>query len=135
MIRRRRRADTDRGIFMGRKRTCDPEAVLEAFARNLPLAEISRALGDVPIGTLGAIIHRARRAGDPRAALRRRGSPPINNPGGEPGSAHIRRRQLAREFPSNPDELSDARERSTVPVRRLKAGPATLGWRPSWMRT
>ncbi|MGB7835380.1 MAG: hypothetical protein WBL84_24555, partial [Xanthobacteraceae bacterium] len=56
---------------MGRKRTCDQEAVLDAFARKLTLKEISRSLGGVPIGTLGVIIHRARKAGDPRAGLRR----------------------------------------------------------------
>jgi hypothetical protein len=122
---------------MGRRRTRNQEAVLDAFARKLSLAEISRSLGDVPIGTLGAMIHRARRAGDPRAALRRRPTPTARDPIAvetSPVSAHIRRRQLAREFPSNRGELSEAIERSDVPVVRLRPGIATLGWRPSWIR-
>ena len=122
---------------MGRKRIWDADAVLDAFARNLPLAEISRSLGGVPIGTLGAIIHRARRAGDPRAVLRRRLTPrpaPTTNVAPSRASARHRRRQLARAFPSTPVELNEAIARTTVKPRRLRAAPATWGWRPSWLR-
>jgi hypothetical protein len=124
-------------IAMGRKRVCDPEVVLEAFARRLPLAEISKSIGGVPIGTLGAIIHRARKAGDPRAALRqlhtpRRASAAKAEPG--PVSGQIRRRRLAREFPASTTELENAIARASVPVRRLRPGIATWGWRPSWLR-
>jgi hypothetical protein len=120
---------------MGRKRTCDPEIVLDAFARKLSLKEISRSMGGVPIGTLGAIIHRARRAGDPRAALRR--APRVTVKAAaepQPASKGFRRRRLAREFPSSPAELEAAIARASVPVRRLRPGIATFGWRPSWLR-
>jgi hypothetical protein len=120
---------------MGRKRTCDPETVLDAFARKLPLAEISRSMGGVPIGTLGAIIHRARRAGDPRAGLRRVARGAVKaavEPA--PVCAEVRRRRLAREFPSSPAELDAAITRASVPVRHLRPGIATWGWRPSWLR-
>jgi hypothetical protein len=120
---------------MGRKRVCDPDAVLDAFAQNLPLAEISRLLGGVPIGTLGAIVHAARRAGDPRAPLRRRPPPPaaaLPLRGALP--AHIRRRQLARRFPGSTADLANAIARASVRVRRLRPGIATWGWRPSGLR-
>ena len=120
---------------MGRKRVCDPEAVLDAFAQNLRLADISRLLGGVPIGTLGAIVHAARRAGDPRAPLRRRSPPP---PAAHPlrgaCAAHIRRRRLARRFPGSPADLAAAIARARVDVHRLRPGIATWGWRPSWLR-
>jgi hypothetical protein len=48
---------------MGRRPVCDPEVVLDAFACNLPLTEISRSLGGIPIGTLGSIIHRSTQGG------------------------------------------------------------------------
>jgi hypothetical protein len=96
---------------MGRKRTCDQDTVLDAFARKLTLAQISRSMGGVPIGTLGAIIHRARKAGDPRAALRRRPAlrpVPDADVAPPPISAKRRRQQLAREFPGSVSELNDA---------------------------
>jgi hypothetical protein len=121
---------------MGRKRTCDPELVLDAFARKLTLKEISHALG-VPIGTLGVIIHRARKAGDPRAPLRRTATPPpapaVETPA-QPPSARHRRRTLARTFPASAADLDDAVARTDVKPRRLQAGIATAGWRPSWLR-
>ena len=124
---------------MGRKRVCDPEAVLEAFARKLPLRVISRTLG-VPVGTIGAIVHRARRQGDPRAELRcrpavRRAARPgsaLTAPRGE--SAQFRRRRLAQAFPGSPAELTDAAASAGTPVQRLRPGVATAGWRPSWLR-
>jgi hypothetical protein len=122
---------------MGRKRVCDPEDVLEAFARGLPLLEISRALGDVPVGTLGAIVHRARREGDPRAALRCRPAAhraATSSPAAKPESGQFRRRRLARAFPGSPAELADAATRTSAPVKRLTPGVATAGWRPSWLR-
>jgi hypothetical protein len=120
---------------MGRKRVCDPEAVLDAFAQNLPLAEISRLLGGVSIGTLGAIVHAARRSGDPRAPLRRRPPPPVAaQPLGGGLPAHVRRRRLARRFPGSPADLAAAIARARVEVHRFRPGIATWGWRPSWLR-
>jgi hypothetical protein len=124
---------------MGRKRTCDQDAVLDAFARKLTLKEISRSLGGVPIGTLGVIIHRARKAGDPRAALRWPATlPPAADVAIDvepaPASARCRRRRLAREFPSSAAELEDAVARTSVKPRRLQPSPPTWGWRPSWLR-
>jgi len=120
---------------MGRKRVCDPEAVLEAFAGKLPLRVISRTLG-VAVGTIGAIVHRARRQGDPRAELRcRRAARPgsaVTAPRGE--SAQFRRRRLAQAFPGSPAELADAAASAGTPVQRLRPGVATAGWRPSWLR-
>jgi predicted nucleic acid-binding protein len=123
---------------MGRKRTCDQNAVLDAFAQKLPLAQISRSMG-IPIGTLGAIIHRARKAGDPRAELRRRlrhltGRPIVKVETARPISARRRRQQLAREFPGSSDELNAAVARANVEVRRLPPGIASWGWRPSWLK-
>jgi hypothetical protein len=123
---------------MGRKRTCDQDTVLDAFARKLTLAQISRSMGGVPIGTLGAIIHRARKAGDPRAALRRRPAlrpVPDADVAPPPVSAKRRRQQLAREFPGSVSELNDAIAQTTVKPRRLRPGIATWGWRPTWLRT
>jgi hypothetical protein len=120
---------------MGRKRTCDQDVVLDAFARKLTLKEISRSLGGVPIGTLGVIIHRARKAGDPRAALRWPATlPPATDVEPPPASARCRRRKLAREFPSSAAELEDAVARTSVKPRRLQPSPPTWGWRPSWLR-
>jgi len=124
---------------MGRKRVCDPEAVLDAFASKAPLREISRALG-VPVGTIGAIVHRARRQGDPRAELRRRPSAPrAASPGSAPSaprgeSAQFRRRRLAQVFPGSAAELADAAASAGTPVQRLSPGVAAAGWRPSWLR-
>jgi hypothetical protein len=124
---------------MGRKRTCDPDVVLDAFARKLTLKEISRSLGGVPIGTLGVIIHRARKAGDPRAGLRRPATPPpaadvAIEAAPPPVSARSRRRQLARAFPSSAADLNDAVARTSVKPRRVRPSPPTWGWRPSWLR-
>ena len=123
---------------MGRRPVCDPEVVLDAFARDLPLGEISRCLGGIPIGTLGSIIHRARQQGDPRAGLRRRINRRIANAASaqnRPSSPQVRRQLLARQFPSSAAELNDAIARADIPVQRLRPGVATCGWRPSWLRT
>ena len=111
------------------------------FARNQSLAEISRSVGGVPVGTLGAIMYRARRAGDPRAfrqRLIRRATAPAARarpkPRTESESQSFRRQRLARAFPSTPAELGEAIARASVPVRRLRPGIASDGWRPSWLR-
>jgi hypothetical protein len=122
---------------MGRRPVCDPEAVLDAFARNEPLAEISRSLGDIPIGTLGSIIHRARQQGDPRAGLRRRFNPRAATGAtahGRPSAPQVRRQLLARQFPGSAAELTEAIARADTPVQRLRPGIASSGWRPSWLR-
>jgi hypothetical protein len=120
---------------MGRRPVCDPEAVLDAFARNLPLMEISRSLGDIPIGTLGSIIHRARNEGDPRAGLRRRVNRQVTPAQDRPSSPRVRRQLLARQFPGSQAELSEAVARADIPVQRLRPGIAMSGWGPSCLRT
>ncbi len=122
---------------MGRRPVCDPEVVLDAFARDLPLAEISRSLGGIPIGTLGSIIHRARQQGDPRAGLRRRINPrkATATAHNRPSSPQVRRQLLARQFPGSPAELKEAIAHADTPVQRFRPGVATCGWRPSWLRT
>jgi hypothetical protein len=120
---------------MGRRPACDPEVVLDAFASNLPLTEISRSLGGIPIGTLGSIIHRARKEGDPRAGLRRRVSRRIASAQNRPSLPRVRRQLLARQFPGSAAELREALARADIPVQRLRPGIATSGWRPSWLRT
>jgi hypothetical protein len=120
---------------MGRIPVCDPEVVLDAFACNLPLKEISRSLGGVPIGTLGAIIHRARKDGDPRASLRRRVNRRAATAANRPSSPQVRRQLLARQFPGSTAELSEAVARADIPVQRLRPGIAMGGWRRSWLRT
>jgi hypothetical protein len=124
-------------IIMGRMQVCNPDVVLDLFARKLSLGEISVLVDGVPIGTLGAIVHRARKRGDQRAAPRRRGgkhapAPARHPPGVEP--QRFRRRRLARAFPSTPAELKAAIAQTSVPVRRFSPGLATWGWRPSWLR-
>ena len=126
------------GSQMGRKFGCDRELVLNAFARGSRLAEISRLAGGVPLGTLGAIVHRARRAGDPRALRSRRNSrASLQAVHGQPQprseSALVRRVRLGRAFPSSPEELKAATARSRVPVRRLRPGVASAGWQLSWL--
>ena len=120
---------------MGRRPVCDPEVVLDAFARNLPLTEISRSLGGIPIGTLGSIVHRARKDGDPRAGLRRRVTMRVVSAKNRPSSPQVRRQLLARHFPGSAAELSEAVARADIPVQRLRPGIAMSGWRPSWLRT
>src|SRR6476620_10464115 len=90
-----------KGSVMGRRPVCDPEAVLDAFACNLPLTEISRSLGGIPIGTLGSIIHRARKEGDPRAGLRRRVNRRVVPAQDRPSSPRVRRQMLARQSPGS----------------------------------
>jgi len=123
---------------MGRKFACDRELVLDAFARGRRLKEISGLVGGVPLGTLGAIVHRARRAGDPRALRwRRNDRASLQTVHGQPQptseSALVRRLRLGRAFPSSPEELKAATARSRVPVRRVRPGVASAGWRPSWL--
>ena len=120
---------------MGRRPVCDPEVVLDAFARNLPLTEISRSLGGIPIGTLGSIVHRARKEGDPRAGLRRRVNRRVASAQNRPSSPQVRRQLPARQFPGSAAELSEAVARADIPVQRLRPGIAMSGWRPSWLRT
>jgi len=131
----RHRSTGGKGSVMGRRPVCDPEVVLDAFARDLPLTEISRSLGGIPIGTLGSIIHRARKEGDPRAGLRRRVNRRVAPAQDRPSSPRVRRLMLARQFPGSTAELSEAVARADIPVQRLRPGIATSGWRPSWLRT
>ena len=115
---------------MGRKRTCDQEAVLDAFARNLTLKEISRLLRGVAIGTLGVILHRARKAGDPRAGLA----------GPQPGRRRPMSRSLSsrRRPPRDVAGASGARisvkrsraRRRRRPHERVVAPPASRALRP-----
>ncbi len=127
---------------MGRKSVCNRDFVLDLFARNTELAEISRLVGGVPVGTIGAIVCRARKAGDPRATLRRvqlarasaKGAPAPARPQPRVELEAFRRQRLARAFPSTPAELKAAIAQARVPVRRLRPGIATAGWFPSWLR-
>ena len=103
---------------MGRRPVCDPEVVLDAFACNLPLMEISRSLGGIPIGTLGSIIHRARKEGDPRAGLRRRVNRRVAPAQNRPSSPQVRRHCWRANFLG---ARTSSERRSPAPTYRSSA--------------